>query len=237
MFNQIPTNTMTMMMMTIPMNDFSKKDFLIVALDFDNSQKALDLVQQIPAVNFYKVGMELFYSRGPLILQSIKEFGKKIFLDLKINDIPKTIEKSVRKLASYDVDYITVFCKSDGIKAALEGVGGTSTKILNVTVLTSEEAAPADVLDRALLSHEAGAHGIICSGHETGEVRNVIQDARFIIVNPGIRMIAGNDDQVRIVTPAEAMRAGATNIVVGRPVTQATDPKAAVDQIFASLGD
>jgi orotidine-5'-phosphate decarboxylase len=217
-----------------PTSDFLK-DFLIVALDFDNPKSVTELIQKIPGVSFYKVGMELFYSTGPEIITTIKDINKKIFLDLKINDIPKTIEKAVKKLASYDVDYLTIFCNEDGIKAAREGAGVAKIKILNVTVLTSQAASPADVVSRAKMSYAAGAHGIICSGLETAEIRREIQDSNFIVVNPGIRLTPGNDDQVRTVTPVEAMRAGATNIVVGRPITQASDPQNVVQQIYASL--
>ena len=231
MFSQILMN-MTMNLMS----DFSlKDDFLIVALDFDNSQEVLDLIKKIPEVSFYKVGMELFFSQGPDIIHKLKSLGKKVFLDLKINDIPKTIEKSIKKLSSYDVDYITIFTKQDGIKAAIEGVAGRKTKVLNVTVLTSEPATCEDVLFRAHLSYDSGAHGIICSGLETKEIRNQVTDSDFIIVNPGIRMFKDNDDQVRIVTPVEALNAGASNIVVGRPITQAKDPLAIVKSIYTSL--
>ncbi|MDH4263173.1 MAG: orotidine-5'-phosphate decarboxylase [Spirochaetia bacterium] len=226
MFNPIHMN-----MMKNPRNDF-----LIVALDFDNIQKVNELIDLIPEVNFYKVGMELFYSTGPEIIKIIKNQGKKIFLDLKINDIPKTIEKTVRKLASYDVDYLTIFCNQEGIIAAREGAGASNTKILNVTVLTSQEASSSDVIVRAKMSFSAGADGIICSGRETKEIRKEIQNNEFIIVNPGIRLISGNDDQIRTVTPAEAKQYGATNIVVGRPITQSIEPKMAVLNILKSCG-
>ena len=225
MFNQIHMN-----MMMNPTNDF-----LIVALDFDNSQKVNELIEKIPEINFYKVGMELFYSTGPEIIKIIKNHGKKIFLDLKINDIPKTIEKAVRKLASYDIDYLTVFCNEDGIKAARDGAGSSKTKILNVTVLTSQDASFEDVVMRAKMSFSAGADGIICSGRETKGIRQKIQNNDFIIVNPGIRLALGNDDQVRTVTPAEAKQNGATNIVVGRPITLSEEPQKVVMDLLKNL--
>ena len=250
MCNQIRTN-----MMMNPMNDLSRDEFLIVALDFDNAVESLELIKKIPSVKFFKVGMELFYSEGPEIIRSIKNLGKKIFLDLKINDIPKTIEKTVKKLSSYDVDYLppssspspplssfppssfplpTVFCDEAGIEAAREGVGTNKTRILNVTVLTSQISSPEIVLARARMSFSAGAHGIICSGLETREIRDKIQNNNFIIVNPGIRLSPGGDDQVRTVTPIDAKAAGATNIVVGRPITQSTQPHLVAQAIIDS---
>lgn len=216
------------------MSSHRKEDFLIVALDFDNLRSVEEMVSKLPSVGFYKVGMELFYSEGRAIIDQLKDRGKKIFLDLKINDIPKTIEKTVRKLATYDVDYLTVFCDDVGVRAAREGAGDTRTRILNVTVLTSQKAASDEVLKRAKMSFHGGAHGVICSGLETLDLRVEIPDNEFIIVNPGIRLVAGEDDQVRTVTPAQAHAAGATNIVVGRPITTAEHPEAVVRQIFES---
>jgi len=213
----------------------SSGDFLIVALDFDNAQSANDLIHKIPKVNFFKIGMELFFSEGPEIVYDLKSRGKKIFLDLKINDIPKTMEKAVKKITSYGVEYLTVFCDEDGIKAAREGAAGGNIKILNVSVLTSRTAVFSDVFNRSKMSYHAGADGIICSGLETSGIRTQIPDKEFIIVNPGIRLSQDSDDQIRVVTPEQAKQAGATNIVVGRPVTQSPDPAMVVENIFQSL--
>lgn len=224
-----------MNMTMIPMNE--SKDFLIVALDFNRGDQALEIVHKLPKVNFYKVGMELFYSEGPPILEKIKSLGKKIFLDLKMNDIPKTMEKTVRKLSSFNVDYLTVFCDAGGIKAAREGAVGSNLKILNVTVLTSAATAVEDVTQRAQLSLDSGADGIICSGQETKALRSLIKEENFIIVNPGIRLVETRDDQVRTVTPRQAWDAGATNIVVGRPITLDPHPEQVAENIFNSLSN
>ncbi|MDH4199988.1 MAG: orotidine-5'-phosphate decarboxylase [Spirochaetia bacterium] len=215
-----------------------KNDFLIVALDFSQSRQALDLVEKLPSVHFYKVGMELFYAEGHAIIDRLKSLGKKVFLDLKINDIPKTVEKSVKKLCEYQPDYLTVFCNAGGVRAALEGSSGSNTKILNVTVLTSQASEYSEVQARTRISLEAGAAGVICSGLETMKLRDDFKERDFIIVNPGIRLenSAGGDDQNRVVTPLYALQSGATNIVVGRPITQSSNPQKTVMDIFSQIG-
>jgi orotidine-5'-phosphate decarboxylase len=213
------------------------KDFLILALDFDSSKSAVSFLVSVPEVQFVKIGMELFYSEGPSIFETIRKVNQdiRIFLDLKINDIPKTIEKTVKKLTQFPVDYITLFSGKNGIHAAVQGRGDSNLKILNVTVLTSEESSLSEVLNRAQMSYESGADGVICSGLETKQVREKVNSNQFIIVNPGVRLEKNSDDQIRTVTPENAWKSGATNIVVGRPITQAGNPRAVIEAIFNSI--
>ncbi|MES0490722.1 MAG: orotidine-5'-phosphate decarboxylase [Leptospirales bacterium] len=228
----------TILMMNTPK---SNTDFLIVALDYDKKQDALELVSRLENVNYYKVGMQLFYSAGFEIIEDLKKLDKKVFLDLKINDIPNTISKAVKSLSRLNVDLLTVFTSSDGVKAAAEAAQESAVKILNVTVLTSQAKEPSgknisdQVLERAELTLKNGGHGIICSGAETSIVREKLGND-LIIVNPGIRPVGVDaGDQKRIVTPAEAKNSGASHIVVGRPITQAIDPVRSVSEILSSL--
>lgn len=213
------------------------RDFLIVALDYPDLKSALSLVDILgDTVSFYKVGMQLFYTAGLSALQELKARQKKIFLDLKINDIPATVSLAVKALEKSQPDYLTLFTAEPQIREVARVLEKDShMKILNVTVLTSDMATQAQVLQRAELTRSAGAHGVICSGHETGLVKERC-GPDFIIVNPGIRPAgyAKQDDQTRVVTPRMAYDAGATNIVVGRPITGATDPVAAVEGILGA---
>jgi len=215
-------------------------DFLIVALDYDSKEKALSLVSKLPSVTFYKVGMELFYATGHDIIKQLKDLGKKVFLDLKINDIPKTIEKASRVISRLNVDYLTLFTEAEGVKAAKEATAGSSLKILNVTVLTSVSTSnPENILnsvkDRTQLSLQAGADGIICSGLETAPLRESLGN-EFVIINPGIRPPEfTHGDQQRVVSPSAAYQAGATHIVIGRPFTQVDDPNSLAHSILSGL--
>lgn len=214
------------------------REKLIVALDVPDAAEALRLVDELgDTVVFYKVGMQLYFAEGNTFVRALKERQKKIFLDLKINDIPETVAHAVTSVARLDVDYLTLFTGAAQIKAAREALGkaGSSLKLLNVTVLTSEISDFTSVKVRAELSLEAGAHGLICSGRETAELRQ-IYGASPLLVNPGIRPLGGSDDdQIRIVTPTMAIQAGATNIVVGRPITRTGDPRAAAEAIQAEI--
>jgi orotidine-5'-phosphate decarboxylase len=216
----------------------STTEQLIVALDVPNADEAFQLVDQLAeSVTFYKVGMQLYFAEGNPLIQKLKERGKKIFLDLKINDIPETVAKAVQSVARLEVDYLTLFTGAAQIKAAREELAktGSPLKLLNVTVLTSEISDFTSVKVRAELSLESGAHGLICSGRETKELRQIYGPLP-ILVNPGIRPLGGtDDDQIRIVTPAMAIEAGATNIVVGRPITRAAHPQAAAEAIVAEI--
>ena len=227
-----------MRMMTIPTN---KSDFVIVALDFWEFSEARQMVDLLPEATFFKVGMELFYSEGPRVLDYLRTQNKKIFLDLKLNDIPNTLRGAVRSLSRYRPELFTLFTGHDGVQAALMGLADAAndhTRLLNVTVLTSavSENTSSDVMLRAKEAQGAGAHGVVSSAKETASLRQEL-GSELLIVNPGIRP-AGADvqDEKRVATPLEALDAGASHIVVGRPITQSPDPAAAFGEIVRSLG-
>lgn len=223
-------------------------DKLIVALDFPDADTARAMVERLgPAVTFYKVGHELLFSGGLELARELKAQGKRVFLDMKLLDIGNTMEKSVANAARIGVDFLTIHgVDSKSVRAAAKGRGASPMKVLAVTVLTSlgpEDVAeqgiamtPADlVIHRAKLAKAAGADGVIASGEEAARIRAAVGPG-FLIVTPGIRLqgdAAG--DQVRVVTPEAAMRAGADHIVVGRPITAAGDPKAAALEILKSI--
>jgi len=213
-------------------------DRLIVALDFPDASAAIELVDNLnELVSFYKIGMQLYFAEGNTIVEAIKKRGKKIFLDLKINDIPETVARAVESVARLDVDYLTLFTNAAQITAARAILTQIHSplKLLNVTVLTSEASDFAAVAKRAEVSLDAGAHGLICSGHETAQLRARFGDSA-ILVNPGIRPASASaDDQIRIVTPAQALIAGATNLVIGRPITKAAKAREATLQILTEM--
>lgn len=220
------------------MRQTKKNNPVIVALDFDHRSEAVDLIEKLDqSVSYYKIGMQLFFREGNSLVREIKSsFRKSIFLDIKLNDIPNTIEKAVSGLSPLQPDMMTVFTGADGVKAAVEAAD-KKIKILNVTVLTSEpqESQTIDnVLKRTQLSLKNGANGVVCSGRETSAIRKEFGDD-FIIVNPGIRMRAADDDQKRVVTPNEAVQNGATYLVIGRPITRAGDPARAALEIIDSI--
>lgn len=217
------------------------KEFLIVALDFDSLDRAKDLVLQLgESVVWYKVGMELFFAEGRSILKFLKQKNKKVFLDLKIRDIPRTVERACRVLGQFGCELVSVFGDYDTVKAALFGLSvfGGSCRVVNVSVLTSQEAdegTRALVLSRALETLRAGGSGVVSSAQETAFLRKEIPEP-FLIINPGIRLkILDADDQKRVATPQEAYLAGASQIVVGRPITQSTNPCEVVWEIYRSL--
>lgn len=213
-------------------------DKLIVALDVPTAADALSLVGALgDTVSFYKVGMQLYFAAGNALVKELIARRKRVFLDLKVNDIPETVALAVGSLARLGIDYLTLFTTEKQIAAARKVVDNLKSplKLLNVTVLTSDASGVDVVAQRAQLSLTAGADGLICSGQETAALR-ARHGSRPIIVNPGIRPAgAEQHDQVRVVTPAMAIRAGATNIVVGRPITQAKDPRAAAEAIVAEI--
>ena len=215
---------------------------VIIALDFDSREKTLaflDLFQDEKP--FVKIGMELFYAEGPAIVKEIKARGHKIFLDLKLHDIPNTVKKAMAVLSALDVDICNLHAAGTAamMEAALEGLtraDGTRPLLIAVTQLTStsEERMQKDLLiDRPLdevVMHyaknakDAGLDGVVCSPLEAGKVKAVCGDA-FLTVTPGVRFADGEvGDQVRVTTPAKARELGSDYIVVGRPITQAADP-------------
>jgi len=225
-------------------------DRLIVALDVPDAHAGLDLARRLgDAVSFYKIGLGMLTGGGLALARELKdEHGKRVFLDMKLFDIGATVETAVRGLARFDLDLLTVHGDPAVVAAARQGAAGSATRILAVTVLTSldrgdldaaliREGAVADiVVERAARAFAAGADGVICSPQEAARVRALPEAAGRLIVTPGVRP-AGSaaDDQKRIATPAEAIRAGADHVVVGRPVWAAPDPRAAALAIVAEL--
>ncbi|WP_411957621.1 orotidine-5'-phosphate decarboxylase [Paracoccus homiensis] len=223
-------------------------DRLIVALDVPNAVAGLDLAGKLgDAVGFYKIGLGMLTGGGLALANELKqEHGKRIFLDMKLFDIGATVEAAVRGLAQFDIDFLTVHGDPHVVSAAKEGASGSNLKILGVTILTSLERADLDAgmiragdvhditVERAARAFEAGADGIICSPREAAAIR-ALPDSR-LIVTPGVRPTgAALGDQKRVETPSSAIGAGADHIVVGRPVWQAQDPKAAASAIQAEI--
>jgi orotidine-5'-phosphate decarboxylase len=224
---------------------------LIVALDFPNAGAAFELVDRLDSqCVWFKVGLELFVATGPSLIQPLIERGCSIFLDLKFNDIPNTVAGAVRSAAALGVKMMTVHANGGpamlaAAQAALEGVTNPP-QLLAVTVLTSMDqsqvaavgvertpAAQVELLARMGLS--AGINGFVCSPQEVATLR-AIAGPEAVLVIPGIRPAGGEvGDQKRVATPADALRQGASYLVVGRPITQAADPAAAAKAILAEM--
>ena len=225
-------------------------DRLIVAMDVPNALAGLKLAEQLgDAVSFYKIGLGMLTGGGLALANELKEeHGKRIFLDMKLFDIGATVEAAVRGLAQFDLDFLTVHGDPYVVRAAKEGAADKDLKILAVTILTSLDRDDLDgaliqagdiadlVETRAARAFGAGADGIICSPQEAARVRALPEAEGKLIVTPGVRP-AGADkgDQKRIMTPAEAISAGADHVVVGRPVWQAPSPQDAAKAIIAEL--
>ena len=225
-------------------------DRLIVALDVPNALAGLELAERLgDAVSFYKIGLGMLTGGGLALANELKqEHGKRIFLDMKFFDIGATVEAAVKGIAQYDLDFLTVHGDPHVVRAAKQGAAGSGLKILAVTILTSLDRAdldaglivPGDVTEivttRAARALEAGADGVIASPREAALIRALPEAAGRLIVTPGVRP-AGSDagDQKRIETPATALAQGADHIVVGRPIWQAPDPRAAAQAILAEL--
>lgn len=210
---------------------------LIVALDFTDHDDVYRLVERLgDRVGFYKVGLELLTDGGMEVCRLLRKQGKKVFLDWKLHDIPNTVEQSARSIAQQGCDFLTVHGRHGVVEAALRGVKGTETRILAVTLLTSmprDDQTDATVQSLAQKAFENGAHGIVSSAHELGLVDK--QDGR-IFVTPGIRMPDDDaGDQQRIATPSQALKLGATHLVVGRPITRSSDPVTATERILEDM--
>ena len=218
---------------------------VIIALDFDSKEKTLAFLDRFTGRKpFVKIGMELFYAEGPAIVREIKARGHKIFLDLKLHDIPNTVKKAMAVLSALDVDMVNLHAAGTRamMTAALEGLtrpDGTRPLLIAVTQLTStgQESMEREigipkpleevVLDYARNAAAAGLDGVVCSPLESHAIHEACGSG-FVTVTPGIRFAdAKADDQVRITTPARARGIGSDYIVVGRPITQAADPVAA----------
>lgn len=226
---------------------------VIIACDFASAKDTFEFLDKFTEEKpFVKIGMELFYAEGPEIVREIKRRGHKIFLDLKLHDIPNTVKKSMAVLSKLDVDMTNLHAAGtiDMMKAALEGLtreDGTRPILIAVTQLTStsEERMQNELLINASINDtivkyaqnakEAGLDGVVCSPLEAGMVKNACSKD-FITVTPGVRFADGEvGDQVRVTTPEKAKEIGSDYIVVGRPITQAEDPVAAYRRCCAEF--
>ncbi len=226
---------------------------VIVACDFSSKKEVIDFLSKFNEEKPYvKIGMELFYAEGPEIVREIKKMGHKIFLDLKLHDIPNTVKKSMNVLSNLDVDMCNLHAAGTKamMEAALEGLtrpDGTRPLLIAVTQLTStsEERMREDLLiekpiDEVVMHYaknakDSGLDGIVCSPLEAGKVHELC-GGNFITVTPGVRFADGDiGDQVRVTTPAKAKEIGSDYIVVGRPITAAEDPVAAYRRCVAEF--
>jgi len=226
------------------------KDRLAVALDVPDSQAALNLVERLgDSCRWLKVGMELYYAGGNPLLAELRSRGYRIFLDLKLHDIPNTVAGGIRSVATAGAELLTVHAAGGPamLTAAAEAANVPGApRLLAVTVLTSMDAAelkaagvcsaPADqVLRLARLAKSAGINGVVCSAEEVAALRSELGPEALLVV-PGIRPAGlGNNDQRRIATPAEAISSGASMLVVGRPITRAADPAEAARAIVKTI--
>lgn len=224
------------------------RDRLIVALDLPQVEPAQALVQRLgPAVSFYKIGLELVMAGGLDLARRLRDVGKQVFLDMKLLDIENTVERATRAAATTGATFLTVHATdSKTLRAAVAGKAGTGLRILGVTVLTNLDAGdlaeqgiaetPADlVARRARLVCEAGCDGIVASGQEAALVRRAV-GPEAAIVTPGIRASGGHaGDQTRVATPQSAIAGGADYLVVGRPISRASDPCAAAESFVRSI--
>lgn len=230
---------------------------VIIACDFPSRQEVLAFLDRFAGEErkpFVKIGMELFYAEGPEIVREIKARGHKIFLDLKLHDIPNTVMKAMRVLSGLDVDLCNLHAAGTVamMKAALEGLtrpDGTRPLLIAVTQLTStdQQSMEEDLLihepiDKVVMHYarrakEAGLDGVVCSPLESGKVHEAC-GKEFLTVTPGVRFADGDaGDQKRVMTPAQAKEIGSDYIVVGRPITQAPDPVAAYRRCVTEFVD
>lgn len=228
---------------------------VIIACDFADKETALSFLDKFEGRKpFVKIGMELFYAEGPQIVREIKAHGHKIFLDLKLHDIPNTVKKSMAVLSRLDVDMCNLHAAGTSrmMEAALEGLtrpDGTRPLLIAVTQLTStdQEAMERDLLikepiDKVVMHYaetakNAGLDGVVCSPLEAQKVHEVCGE-RFLTVTPGVRFADGDiGDQKRVMTPEQAKKIGSDYIVVGRPITAAPDPVAAYERCIKEFVD
>ncbi|MBZ6076713.1 orotidine-5'-phosphate decarboxylase [Microvirga puerhi] len=224
------------------------RDRLIIGLDISSVEEARGIVERIgDAGTFYKIGYQLAYAGGFELARELIADGKKVFLDLKLHDIANTVEQGVRSVARLGATLLTVHAYPQTMRAAVAGKAGSPLKILAVTVLTSYDDsdlieagyAPVSTADlvarRAGQARDIGVDGIVCAAPEAARVRAILGPDR-LIVTPGIRPAGAEiGDQKRVVTPADAIRAGATHLVVARPIVKAEDPRAAAQAILAEM--
>ncbi|WP_448040250.1 orotidine-5'-phosphate decarboxylase [Bradyrhizobium liaoningense] len=227
--------------------DIAPKDRLIVPLDVSSPEAAEAMVARLgDSVTFYKIGYQLAYAGGLPLIGKLADKGKKVFADLKMHDIGNTVMRGVESVAKLGATFLTVHAYPQTMKAAVEGRGGSSLKILAVTVLTSYNdddlhaagyrLGVSELVEaRAQQAQVLGIDGLVCSPEEVGALRKIVGH-RMSLVTPGIRPAgAPTGDQKRVMTPARAIAAGADYLVVGRPILDASDPKAAADAIQAEI--
>ena len=232
------------------------KDKLIIALDVDTPAKALDLVKKLhPVAGMFKIGSTLFTSAGPQIVRDIIALDSKVFLDLKFHDIPHQVAGAARAAAELGVSLFTIHASggSEMMRRAVDSVnevaekGGTRAKVLAISVLTSIDAkilsqigvslSPGESVQRLVrLAKDSGVDGVVASPQEIQTIRGLVSNREFLIVTPGIRPTTNeHEDQKRVATPAAAIAAGASYLVVGRPITGAPDPVAAAHEIVTDM--
>ena len=226
---------------------------VIIALDFPGANEVYDFLKLFQGQKpFVKIGMELFYAEGPEIVKKVKRLGHGVFLDLKLHDIPTTVKRAMKSLSGLDVDMVNLHASGgiDMMRAALEGLtrpDDTRAKLIAVTQLTS--TTEQRMRDELLISHTmeetvahyaknaqtAGLDGVVCSPLEAGLVKNACGQG-FLTVTPGVRFSdSAADDQARVMTPARARLGGSDYIVVGRPITAASDPAAAYNRCVSEF--
>jgi orotidine-5'-phosphate decarboxylase len=223
------------------------RDRLIVALDLPDIAAAQAMVARLgDSVSFYKIGYQLAYAGGLSLVRPFTGAGKKVFVDLKLHDIGNTVARGVESIATLGATFLTVHAYPQTMKAAAEARAGSGLKILAVTVLTSYDDADlaaagyrlgvSELVEaRARQAQALGIDGLVCSPEEAASLRKIVGD-QMKLVTPGIRPAgAATGDQKRIMTPGRAIAAGADYLVVGRPVMEAADPKAAADAIVAEI--
>lgn len=229
------------------MSPVDPRDRLIVALDVPSIEMALSLVTRLGrSVTFYKVGYQLGYAGGLAFARQLIDDGKQVFLDFKLHDIGNTVEKGVESVAKMGAAFLTIHAYPQTMQAAVKGRGASKLKILAVTVLTSyddNDLANAGyrmkvgelAATRAQQACDLGIDGLVCSPEEAANLRKIV-GGKMTLVTPGIRPAgSATGDQKRIMTPAKAIAAGADYLVVGRPITEAADPKAAAEAIVAEI--
>ena len=223
------------------------RDRLIVALDVPSVAAAKAMVDRLSdTVAFYKIGYQLAFAGGLPFAETLIRSGKSVFLDLKLHDIGNSVAKGVESIARLGATFLTVHAYPQTMRAAVEGRGDSGLRILAVTVLTSYDdsdlaAAGYDftvaelVPERAAQARDIGVDGLVCSAEEAAKLRSVVRPG-MVLVTPGIRPVGADaDDQKRVLTPTRAIAAGADYLVVGRPILEAPDPKAAAAAIVAEI--
>jgi orotidine-5'-phosphate decarboxylase len=227
--------------------EIAPKDRLIVALDLPSVGPAEAMIARLgDSVSFYKIGYQLAFAGGLPLVRQLADAGKKVFVDLKLHDIGNTVARGVESVARLGATFLTVHAYPQTMKAAVEGRAGSGLKILGVTVLTSYDDGDlhaagyrlgvSDLVEaRAQQAQVLGLDGLVCSPEEATALHKIVGH-QMVLVTPGIRPAgSATGDQKRIMTPARAIAAGADYLVVGRPVMEAADPRAAADAIQAEI--